>query len=94
MRQKFEFIQLSTEELEQLLNKVIDQKLFQVQFKASPTEKLLSRHEAAKFLNVGLTTLNKLKKQKKVKPIYIGNKVLYKESSLLSFIDSMQPHNQ
>ena len=50
--------------------------------------RVLSRYEAAQYLNVGLTTLWRLTKSGDLTSIQIGTRRLYREEDLTGFLET------
>jgi excisionase family DNA binding protein len=74
-------LQITTDELDARLRAAVKAEISQ--FQAPQKDKLLTRFEAAEMLNVTLPTLNAWEKSGQIKAIRIGNRVYFKESSLL-----------
>ncbi|GIJ97822.1 hypothetical protein CAPN001_23910 [Capnocytophaga stomatis] len=55
----------------------------------TPTERLMTRHEVAKFLGVSLVTLHSWTKANILTAYRIGNKIRYKESEVLKALQQM-----
>lgn len=53
-------------------------------------DKLLTREEASKFLNITLATLNTYTKQGKIKSYRIGSRVIYKTEDLLEALEEVK----
>lgn len=52
----------------------------------SPFEPLMSIREVCEWLNIGETTLRKLKKQKRLIPVKIGRRVLYEPAKVRAYL--------
>jgi excisionase family DNA binding protein len=74
-------IQLTPDELDARLRAAVKSEISQLQ--TFQKDKLLTRHEAAEMLNVTLPTLRAWQKSGQLKAVRIGNRVYFKESSLL-----------
>jgi len=48
--------------------------------------RLLSRHEVAKILGIGVSTLDKLVKQEKIQTVRFNRRVLFREADVENFI--------
>jgi len=48
---------------------------------------LLTRHEVAKKLKIGVSTLDKLVKQKKIRVVRFNRRVFFKEEDILDFLN-------
>lgn len=72
-------IQVTPEELTELINEALDSKLktFVNQLTKEPKTKYLSKKETSKILGVSIGTLDNWSKNGILKPFYIGNRVLY-----------------
>lgn len=81
-----QFIQVTPEELE---NRILDgvKKIIE-SFEKPNDEKLMSRNEAAEFLEISSVTLWSWTSSGKIKSYGIGNRVYYKKSEL---IDALKP---
>jgi len=47
----------------------------------------MTRKETAQFLRIALSTLDKLVRQKKLRPIRFNRRVLFREQDLVAFIE-------
>lgn len=83
MKDTIQFIATTPEELKNDIVKELAQKLTDIVGTKEDPEKLMTREETAKFLDINLTTLGVWTKDKKLKAYGIGNRVYYKRSELL-----------
>jgi len=77
-------IQVTPEELKQLINEALDSKLKEILHNVKPEPKIeyLSRKETSKILGVSTGTLNNWKKSGILEPLIIGKRVLYTRQAI------------
>ncbi|MFN8344772.1 MAG: helix-turn-helix domain-containing protein [Spirosomataceae bacterium] len=89
---QIQFIQITPELLAAMVAEsveaVLDKRL--PTFTAPPSEKLLSRKEAAKFLKINIVTLWSRTKEGVIPAHRQGRRVLYRESDLLNSIQRIK----
>lgn len=85
---QLQLIQITPEVLAAMVAESVDAVLSKrlQNFTAPPTEKLLNRKEAAKFLKINLVTLWQHTRAGKIPAHRQGRRVLYRESDLLNSI--------
>ena len=84
--------EVSAEELKKMIDDSVVAAFLKLKNQEEPkTDKLLSRQEAAIFIDVSLPTLNEYTKSGKVKGYRLGGKVKYKESELLEAMNAIEP---
>lgn len=74
-------IQLTPEQLQERIQGAVNLEL--AKLKQPSQDKLLTRKEAAQFLDVSLPTLGSWEKTKKIQALRIGSRVYFKQSELL-----------
>ena len=79
---------ISAETLLGQIKEVVKELLPQPQVQTT-TERLMTRHEVAKFLGVSLVTLHSWTKANILTAYRIGNKIRYKESEVLKALQQM-----
>jgi DNA-directed RNA polymerase specialized sigma subunit len=77
-------IQVTPEELKQLINEALDSKLKEILHNVKPEPKIeyLSRKETSKILGVSTGTLNNWNNSGILEPVYIGKRVLYTRQAI------------
>jgi hypothetical protein len=77
-------IQVTPEELKQLINEALDSKLKEILHNVKPEPKIeyLSRKETSKILGVCKGTLNNWNNSGILEPVYIGKRVLYTRQAI------------
>ena len=84
--------EVSAEELKKMIDDSVVAAFLKLKSQEEPkADKLLSRQEAAIFIDVSLPTLNEYTKSGKVKGYRLGGKVKYKESELLEAMNAIEP---
>jgi len=84
--------ELSVEELKSMIDDSVVAAFLKLKNQEEPkTDKLLSRQEAAIFIDVSLPTLNEYTKSGKVKGYRLGGKIKYKQSELLEAMNAIEP---
>jgi len=76
---------ITPDNLKEILKEVF-QELLQDYFPKIPkdgADEFFTRNEACKFLKIGATKFNELRKQGIVTPVRLGRKTIYKKSELL-----------
>src|SRR6056297_2156404 len=83
--------ELSVEELKSMIDDSVVAAFLKLKNQEEPkTDKLLSRQEAAIFIDVSLPTLNEYTKSGKVKGYRLGGKIKYKQSELLEAMNAIE----
>ena len=79
-----QIIQFTPEQLKQLLNEVLDNKLIEIAeaLKTKPKLEYLSRKETKELLGVSYVTLNNWRNKEVLEPHYIGNKLFYNKQEI------------
>jgi hypothetical protein len=77
-------IQVTPEELKQLINEALDSKLKEILHNVKPEPKIeyLTREETSKILSVSKGTLNNWRKSGILEPDCIGKRVLYTRQAI------------
>lgn len=77
-------IQVTPEELTNLINEALESNINKILEQLKPTTKTeyLSKKETSKLLGVSIGTLDNWSKNGILKPIYIGNRVLYTRKAI------------
>jgi hypothetical protein len=92
MQSKLIGIDLSVNDLQELIREAVASELQKAVelFKAPAQEEkdLLTRKEAAGFLQISLVTLWKHTKEKLIAPKYLGSRVYYSKSELLNLLNN------
>jgi hypothetical protein len=81
-------VQFSLEDFKKIVQQVVKEELSELSNKISE-EEFLTRKEAAKFLCIGLTTLDKLKNEKRLSPMKEGRNSYYLKSQLVEYRKSL-----
>jgi hypothetical protein len=81
-------IQFSLEDFKEIVQQVVKEELSELSNQISE-EEFLTRKAAAKFLNIGLTTLDKLKNEKRLLPMKEGRNSYYLKSQLVDYRKSL-----
>ncbi|MDZ4715402.1 MAG: helix-turn-helix domain-containing protein [Cytophagales bacterium] len=74
-------VQLTPEQLQEQIQKAVDTGLAKMQ--PHQPDKLLTRREAAKLLDISLPTLTSWEKSKQIAATRIGSRVYFKQSGLI-----------
>jgi DNA-binding XRE family transcriptional regulator len=74
-------VQLTPEQLQEMFQSTVNLEL--TKLKQPTQDKLLTRKEAARFLDVSLPTLGAWEKSKKIQSLRIASRVYFKQSELL-----------
>lgn len=87
---KIEITQLSWEELQKRFDNqdILLKDILKNLEQKSPSE-FLTRQQAAKLLNVDLSTIWNWSKQKKLKPLGIGGRVLFRRTDIDKYMEEL-----
>lgn len=89
-------VNLSLSELENIIQKAVSEGLGKFNNKLEePNQKdqLISRIQAADFLNISLPTLTKYVKQGKIPAHRIGSRILFRKNEILNSLKEVQVRN-
>jgi hypothetical protein len=83
-------IQVTPEELKQIINEILDIKIKEIANSKQNTTnpEYLSRKETKELLNVSYVTLNNWRRKEILEPKYIGNKLFYNRQSIDNLLSS------
>ena len=76
------------EDFKEIVQQVVKRELAELSNKISE-EEFLTRSEAAEFLKIGLTTLDKLRREKRLLPMKEGRNSYYLKSQLVDYRKSL-----
>ncbi len=87
---KIEITQLSWEELQKRFDNqdILLKDILKNLEQKSPSE-FLTRQQAAKLLNVDLSTIWNWSKQKKIQPLGIGGRILFRRSDIDKYMEEL-----
>lgn len=86
----FQVTQVTPVQLKEFLRDILHELLKEYLLPAEPDDdEHLARKEAAKFLGISVSNLTKLKRNGKVKAVYIGRRVFYKKAELRDYRSSL-----
>ena len=79
-----QIIQFTPEDLKQLFNEVLDNKLIEIAeaLKTKPKLEYLNRKETSELLGVTYVTLNNWRNKEILEPHYLGNKLFYNKQEI------------
>lgn len=83
-------IELSPEELRELISAAIEEKLRTIPTPQPSEERLLTREQAAEFLQVDLSTLHRWAQKGILSPRRIGGKVRYYYSDIQKILEGQE----